>query len=58
MSESDKLFEELGYNKVKETEYWMESKNITIQELKAINEKIKELGWLEDNIENHVPYID
>ena len=30
---------------------------ITIPELKAINEKCKELGWL-DNDEQHIPRID
>ena len=70
MSKADKMFKELGYENVRETEYWivykgkekdidfnkkyktievengMESKKITIQELQAINEKCKELGWL------------
>ena len=70
MSKADKMFKELGYKNVRETEYWivykgkekdidfnkkyktievengMESKKITIQELQAINEKCKELGWL------------
>ena len=30
-----------------EVENGMESKNITMQELQAINEKVKELGWNE-----------
>ena len=70
MSEAEEMFEKLGYENVRETEYWivykgkekdidfnkkyktievengMESKKITMQELQAINEKCKELGWL------------
>lgn len=73
MSEADRLFEELGYEKyeyLKHTDYWQEKtekiisfrndksvavfntydgfKAITMQELKAINLKCKELGWIEE----------
>ena len=74
MSESDKMFEELGYKKIKnqfvnviellgndddkrlsfETDkticmydFFDGTRNITMQELKAINKKVEELGWNE-----------
>lgn len=75
MSEADKMFEELGYEK-HENKYAIYftreynsirfgKENLTIcttglfkiQELKAINEKYKELGWL-DNDEQHISRID
>ena len=70
MSKADEMFKELGYENVRETEYWivykgkekdidfnkkyktievengMESKKITMQELQAINEKVRELQWI------------
>ena len=72
MSEADKMFEELGYEK-KKLKFWEEWTNedlqknfsfnieykiiditdenkfgITMQELKAINLKCKELGWVKE----------
>ena len=78
MSEADKMFEELGYEKIienniktlyeKEGHYWDkeigfdlidkqitvemstgESEHITMQELQAINKKIEELNWCNEN---------
>lgn len=70
MSKADEMFKKLGYENVRETEYWivykgkekdidfnkkyktievengMESKKITMQELQAINEKVRELQWI------------
>lgn len=67
---ADKMFEELGYKLIRETEIWivyrgkikdidfnkmsksveaesgMSSEKITLQELKAINKKVEELGWI------------
>lgn len=77
MSEADKMFEELGYEKKKLnfvfSRFWEELTNedlqknfsfnteykiiditdenkfgITMQELKAINKKCQELGWIEE----------
>ena len=66
MTNADKMFEELGYeksicedgnseefiNKNRNIDFYYECKevgikqySITIPELKAINEKVKELGW-------------
>ena len=72
MSESDEMFEKLGYEKVeigngfefysndkeidfienvdnKNKEIWIDDFHIiTMEELQAINQKCKELGWLDE----------